>query len=328
MSQLEMDDWASGISEAFSAKRILLTGGTGFFGKSLLSVFRNSNADVVVLSRNPDKFLKGNPVYKESTGLSFIQGDIRSFCFPEGMFDYVIHAATPVISDELDANSPEMYSIIVDGTSRVIAFSLQAGVKRILYVSSGAVYGVQPPEVSHLPESFSSNPVTVYGKGKLKAEQICLESGIDTVIARCFAFVGPWLSLNRHFAIGNFIGNCLRNEPIEIKGDGTPLRSYMYSSDLVEWLLTILHAGHSSGVYNVGSDEEISIRDLACQVKASTGVDVPVLIQKEPNSDALPVRYIPSVDKAKEELGLSCRCSLDEAVKKTFNWYQAQSRKI
>jgi nucleoside-diphosphate-sugar epimerase len=104
-----------------------------------------------------------------------------------------------------------MYSVIVDGTKRVLEFSRQAGVQRILYVSSGAVYGFQPRELSHIPETFQCNPVTVYGKGKMKAEQMCLDSGIETVIARCFAFVGPWLPLDSHFAIGNFIGNCLRN---------------------------------------------------------------------------------------------------------------------
>ncbi|MEI7851284.1 MAG: NAD(P)-dependent oxidoreductase, partial [Kiritimatiellales bacterium] len=244
-------------------KRIFLTGGTGLFGKWLLDRFQGLEAEVVVLSRAPDQFLRQFPMFGKNPNVTFVRGDVRDFEFPAGQFDYVIHAATEA-SEKLERENPaEMYFVIVDGTRRVIEFSKQAGIKRLLYVSSGAVYGVQPPELSYVPETFPCNPVTAYGKGKLKAEQLCLESGLETVIARPFAFVGPWLPLDAHFAIGNFIGNCLRNEPIEIKGDGTPMRSYMYGSDLAEWLLTILLKGHSGEAYNVGSEEAISISDLA-----------------------------------------------------------------
>jgi len=226
-----------------SNKRIFLTGGTGFFGKWLLDHFHPSAAreapflrgsdrrerqrletEVVVLSRNPAQFLRDFPRFgpersergsvlagqrpkgvATNENITFVRGDVRDFSFPSGHFDYVIHAATEA-SVKLDQENPdEMFSVIVDGTRRVLEFSKQAGVQRLLYVSSGAVYGVQPPELSHIPETFPCNPVTAYGKGKLKAEQMCLESGIETVIARCFAFVGPWLPLDTYFAIGNFI---------------------------------------------------------------------------------------------------------------------------
>lgn len=302
-------------------KRIFLTGGTGLFGKWLLDFLQVLEVRVVILSRNPAQF----PELGKNSNITFIQGDVRDFKFPAGSFDYVIHAATEA-SLKLDQENPdEMYSVIVDGTRRVLEFSKQAGVKRLLYVSSGAVYGVQLPELSHVPETFPCNPVTAYGKGKLKAEQLCLESGVETVVARCFAFVGPWLPLDTHFAVGNFIGNCLRNEPIEIKGDGTPLRSYMYGTDLAEWLVTILLRGEPSRVYNVGSGDAISISDLARLVRDCAGTQNEIVVHGKKVDGALPARYVPSIDRAITELTLCQRVSLSEAIRRTIAWYRSVS---
>jgi dTDP-glucose 4,6-dehydratase len=304
-------------------KRIFLTGGTGLFGKWLLEHFQTLEVKVVVLSRNPAQFVAQFPMFGKNPSVTFVRGDVRDFEFPAGQFDYAIHAATEA-SEKLEReNSAEMYSVIVDGTRRVLEFSKQAGVNRLLYVSSGAVYGVQPPELPHVPETFPCNPVTAYGKGKLKAEQLCLESGVETVIARCFAFVGPWLPLDTHFAIGNFIGNCLRNEPIEIQGDGTPLRSYMYGSDLAEWLLTLLLKGRSGEAYNVGSEEVISIADLAQLVRSVAGTDNKVRIYQQPVVGHLPARYIPSIQKVTDELGVTLKLGLAEAINQTVLYYRS-----
>lgn len=305
----------------FYKKRIFLTGGTGFFGKWLMERLQSLEADVVVLSRNPLQF----PLLVKKSQVTFVQGDVRDFEFPAGSFDYVIHAATEA-SAKLDLENPdEMVSVIVDGTRRVLEFSKQADIKRLLYVGTGAVYGIQPPELSHIPETFPCNPVTAYGKGKLAAEQLCLASGVETVIARPFAFVGPWLPLDAHFAIGNFIRNCLRNESIEIKGDGTPLRSYMYGSDLAEWLLTILLRGEPSRAYNVGSDEAISIFDLAHLVRDCAGTKNEIIVHGQKVYGTLPARYVPSVDRAVKELSLCQRVSLSDAIRQTIGWYRAEN---
>jgi len=304
-------------------KRIFVTGGTGFFGKWLLGRFQTLDAEIVVLSRNPAQFAAQFPAFKKNSNVTFVQGDVRDFEFPAGSFDYVIHAATEA-SAKLDLENPdEMHAVIVDGTRRVLDFSKQADIKRLLYVSSGAVYGVQPPELSHIPETFPCNPVTAYGKGKLAAEQLCLESGVEIVIARPFAFVGPWLTLNAHFAIGNFIRNCLRNESIEIKGDGTPLRSYMYGSDLAEWLLAMLLRGEPSRAYNVGSNQAISIFDLAHLVRDCAGTKNEIIVHGKKVDGTLPVRYVPSVDRAGNELSLCQRVSLSDAIRQTIGWYRA-----
>ncbi len=308
-------------------KRIFLTGGTGFFGKWLLKRIQGLGTEVVILSRNPERFCCEYSSLVNQCDVSFVKGDVRDFNYPTDKFDYVIHAATEASVKFDQKTQDDMYSVIVDGTKRVLDFSRQAGVQRILYVSSGAVYGVQPPELSHIPETFPCNPVTAYGKGKLRAEQMCLESGTDAVIARCFAFVGPWIPLDSHFAIGNFIGNCLRNEPIEIQGDGSPFRSYMYGLDLADWLMNILLNGCSGGVYNVGSDEAISISDLAFKVRACAGTESSIMIQGRPNKSGFPSRYVPSISKAKEELGVCFQFTLDAAIRQTLCWHRDQSCK-
>jgi dTDP-glucose 4,6-dehydratase len=316
---------------ALRGKRIFLTGGTGLFGKWLLESIASLNEvfkyeiDLVVLSRDPQKFLSSYPRFMALNSVSFVSGDVRDFQFLSEKFDYVIHAATPVCSDQVLIDSPEIYSMIVDGTRRVLTFSQAAEVKRILYISSGAVYGPQINGLRNIPEIFPCEPSNAYGHGKLVSEQLCFDGPIEAVSARCFAFVGPYLPLDAHFAIGNFIGNCLKNEDIKISGDGTTLRSYMYSTDLVEWLLNLLVNGIYGQVYNVGSDQEISIQSLASTVRAVAGTKNKIIVQQRSNPSQSPARYIPSIQKAKKELGLTLKVDLQESVRKTIASYRGMA---
>lgn len=281
------------------------------FGKWLMHELKEIACELVLLTRDSTGFLNSFPKFALEN-ITFVEGDVRDFQYPEGHFDYVIHAATPVVSDKL--SDTELTDIIVAGTKRVLDFATQSGCPRLLYISSGAVYGATPPELDHIPESFPCNPITTYGKGKLIAENLCLGSQVECVIARCFAFVGPGMPLDAHFAIGNFMGSCLKNEPILINGDGTPLRSYMYSSDLADWLITLLIKGRIGETYNVGSEEAISIINLAELVFKLTKKQPNFCIAVSPQKNQLPKRYIPSISKAKQDIGLECRVRLQEAI--------------
>ncbi len=307
---------------------IFLTGGTGFFGKNILRKLQ-PNVKLAILSRNPAKF-KSEFSELVATNISFIKGDIRDFKLPNGiMYDYVMHGATEASAKLEKENPQEMYSVIVDGTKNLLKQIKGRGVERLLFISSGGIYGRQPPELSHIPETHPPSPLTSYGKGKLEAEKLCLESGIPSAIARCFAFIGPYLPLDAHFAIGNFILNGLRNEPIIVKGDGSPYRSYMYADDLVEWLWTILIKGKAGERYNVGAEEAISIVDLARLVSSCfdnksevriLGIPTnhePLVTSSQPRN---PEYYVPSTQKAQKELGLKIKVDLKESILNTIEF--------
>ena len=302
-------------------KKIFLTGGTGFFGKSILAALKNGilpHTEFVILSRDPERFAKQ---YPELTGLSnvrFHAGDVRDFTFPEEKFDLVFHAATPAVTT---LPPGEMRSIILDGTRRVLNFAQKCGAEKLLLTSSGAVYGPQPPDVENIPEDHPCKPVTEYGIAKLEAEKMCVQSGLYTLIARCFAFCGPYLPLDIHFAIGNFIRDGLLGKPIAIQGDGRPYRSYMAAEDLVHWLFTILARGEHGKPYNVGSMEGLSIADLARKVAAHFTPEVPITIALPPGEGAAP-RYVPDTTRAQSELGLTLQTGLDECIRQVIAFHR------
>lgn len=307
-------------TESLKSKRLFLTGGTGLFGKWLLTALKGNVADVVILSRDPARFKKAFPLARVM-GVRFIQGDVRSFEFPNGNFDYCIHGATSVTSQDLTVCKELSFeSVIIDGTRRVLEFAKFSGVKRLLYISSGAVYGVQPSGIQILPETFPCNPTSDYGKGKLLAENLCMESGINCVIARCFSFVGPHMPVNSHFAVENFIRNCLVRGDIIIKGNGKSRRSYMYSNDLTEWLLQIMLIGERSGIYNVGSSHSLSIEELAYLVRECVGTnsDIRIMNQDEISES----NYVPDTQKARREVKLTQHFLLKDAIVETMKFYR------
>jgi dTDP-glucose 4,6-dehydratase len=122
------------------------------------------------------------------------------------------------------------------------------------------------------------------------------------------------------FAIGNFIGRSLENKPIRINGDGSPIRSYLYTSDLTTWLWTILFSAPSHRAYNVGSADDLSIKQLAEIVKTTLCNQVEVEMLNCINPSHPISRYVPSVIRAQRELGLKATIPLIEAIDKTARW--------
>jgi len=307
--------------------RIFVTGATGFFGVWLLETFAYANAalnlgaSLVGLSRDPAAFYAKVPHLAGESSIMLHRGDVRDFEFPEGAFTHVIHAGTTSSGPVPPA---EMLDTIIRGTQRTLDFAVFSGVKRFLFVSSGAVYGKQPTEITHIPETCSGapdpmDPNSAYGEGKRVGELLCSmahqEHGLETTIARCFAFVGPHLPLDAHFAIGNFIRDAMRGDPIQVK-DGTPYRSYLYAADLAVWLWTILFKGEVRRPYNVGSDQEITISDLAQTVLTTMNGSIPPLSATTLNFKSPASRYVPSVDRVQSELGLRPLIPLEGAIRR------------
>lgn len=318
-------------------RRFFLTGGTGFFGCWLVESFCHVNrtlqldAQLVVLTRDPATFAGKCPHLAADPAVTLCAGDILTSDFPTGAFDFVIHAATDTDSRILSADPCGAFSTIVSGTEHVLEFAASHGARRFLLTSSGAVYGKQPPALTHVPETFLGGPDTlspgnVYAEGKRAAEMLCAlhaqKSGLACAIARCWAFCGPHLPLHQHFAIGNFIGDVLAGRPIRIQGDGTPRRSYLYAADLAVWLWTMLFRAPSLVPLNVGSSHDVSIMELAQTVAATLRPETEIEVARKPDPSAPPLRYVPSVDRAAQLLGLAPTICLEEAIRRTAAWHR------
>ncbi len=144
------------------------------------------------------------------------------------------------------------------------------------------------------------------------------QHGFDATIARCFSFAGRHLPLDLHYAIGNFMRDALNGNRVEVRGDGTQVRSYMYAADLVIWLLAILCQGTPGRAYNVGSEEGVTMADLAHRVARLAPVPVGVHVAGLPPQFPRPDCYVPSTRRAQDELGLTQTINLDEAIARTL----------
>jgi dTDP-glucose 4,6-dehydratase len=332
-----------GLWEEMRGQRLFLTGGTGFFGCWLVESFCHVNRELglgaraTVLSRDPAKFAAKCPHLAADPAILLLAGDVRGFEFPEGEFRYVIHAATEASLKQSQEEPLEMLSTILAGTERTLKFAGQCGARKFLLTSSGAVYGKQPADMTHVPESYMGapdalDPTSVYAEGKRASELMCAlyqktagskGAEFEAKIARCWAFCGPHLPLDTHFAIGNFIGDALAGRAIAIGGDGTPRRSYLYAGDLAVWLWTILFRGPALVPINVGSGRDLSILELAETVARVLAPETKIEVAKHAVPGAALARYVPSVARAEELLGLRETVGLEEAIRRTAAWYSA-----
>ena len=294
-------------------ERFFLTGGTGFVGtwltESLLWANRRLSLGVsaVLLTRDPEAFRRRSPHLAGDPAVTLWAGDGPTFAHPDGSFPLVVHAATERYFPPDAAQPASTLDRDLAATRRVLELARTHGTRRLLFTSSGAVYGKQPPDLSHIPEDYPGAPLptdtsSAYGQGKRISEFLCGCGrgvyGFDAVIGRLFAFVGPYLPLDANYAVGNFIRDALAGGPVQIGGDGTPYRSYLYAADLAIWLWTLLMRGESGTAYNVGSPHEISIADLARCVSAvvAPGAEIRIARQAVPGAPAL--RYVPATERA------------------------------
>jgi dTDP-glucose 4,6-dehydratase len=315
-----------------------MTGGTGFFGRWLVESLLHADerlgldTSVVLLSRDPEGFARRAPHLAASPAVSLIEGDVRTFEAPTGRFTHLVHGATDT-TGPLNAERPmDLLETIVEGTRHSLEIAARASVGRVLLVSSGAVYGRQPAELTHVSESYvggpdALDPLQAYAEGKRIAELLgaiyARDRGLHVVTARAFAFVGPYLPLDAHFAVGNFMRDAVSGDTIHVGGDGTPYRSYLHAADLAAWLWTLLARGQSGRAYNVGSEEAVTIRELADAVARAAGTirrHPSVSIARPADPNAAPARYVPSTRRAREELGLRAHITLDEGLARTFAW--------
>lgn len=314
--------------------RLFITGGTGFLGSWILESYLHARdalglqGDIFVLTRSPEAFRRRLPHLDGHPGLQLVQGDQGSFRFPEGPFRAVIHGAVTYASPE---------RTLVDnlaGLHRSLQFAASAGAERVLFLSSGAVYGPQPLDLVAMDEVYPGSPspqdpTQAYGEMKRACELLGAAlgqcHGFRFLVARCFAFVGPRIPLGQHSAMGALLESALGRQPIRLQGDGSPRRSYLHTADLCVWLWTILSRGQPGRPYNVGSPEGLALSELAAMVRDLLAPGQPLAFAGRPDPGNPRRNLVPNTDRAREELGLQVRIPLEQAIIRTANWITTQA---
>jgi dTDP-glucose 4,6-dehydratase len=322
------------LSAAFkelAGSRILLTGGTGFVGKWLLQTAKDAQTnslnqvEIVVPTRQLAAEHVQSAMKIGCPNVSWIEGNFLEEQIDIGKVDMIVHAATPA-SAKLNAEDPsEMLRVNIAAMESVLR--LAGNNTPLLFTSSGAVYGTQPESMAQIPErSIDPSPprdqLNAYAQGKQAAERMCKEAGEDgrcrPIIARLFAFGGEYLPRDTHFAIGNFVQNILDRKPIEVIGDGRARRSYLYGADMATWLWSALANGGAEKPFHIGSENSISILELAQAVaKASNQTlnflpEIKVAQQVDPAETVH--QYVPANSDTREVLQVSEWTSLEDTI--------------
>jgi nucleoside-diphosphate-sugar epimerase len=320
--------------EGLAAASLLMTGATGWFGVWLLdSLFAADDIlglrlRITAVSRDPVRFLRRFPAFADDPRISWIKSDVRQFDPGVEGFTHIIHGAADSVQPKCAQGVADLFGTIVKGTERVLE-AVGAECRGFLLISSGAVYGPTSTVRTAFAESEAGGPdparvKNAYAEGKRTAEMMAAITalrGVPVRIARCFAFVGPHMPFDKHFAIGNFIADAVAGRKIRVNSDGRPLRSYMYMTDLVRALLFILNRGSVGEAYNVGSGVPISIEQLAHTVNTVVG-GAGVSIRGAPSDRT--EHYVPDITRLRSELNFEPNVDLDTSIARTAAWYRAQ----
>jgi len=290
------------------SKSLLIIGGSGFFGKTILDYFRNCNSlkinKIIIFSKRAHK-IEIDKAFKKKIKIIKISGNILNIKkLPSA--DYVIYAAILKNYDQ-DLKAVKNYFNL----SLKYHFN-----SKILYISSGAIYGIQKSKIKEFKEdylekykkiNFKNGYKKKYSEIKLKNENFFKElgnKGLKVSIARCFTFVGEFLPINSNYIIKDIIQKILKKKDIIIKSDYKVIRSYMHTNDFVKWLLKIVKISNvHCPVYNVGSDDYVDIRKLAFLL----GKKYKVKVLDNKISKIFVDSYVPNINKAKKDLNLKIK---------------------
>lgn len=325
--------------QALKNEAILITGGTGFIGTWLAEMlfFLNDshkfNTKVFLLSRRAKDIYKRVPHLMACKEIDLIERDICDVIEIPSEVSYIIHAAASPDNRIHSSDPIQTIDTITKGTNAILSVSsTHKNIKKFLNISSGLIYGPQPLELEKIPESFNGAPncssiTSVYAEAKRCAETLCSAYyslyKIPVITIRPFAFIGPYQGLDKPWAINNFFRDGLSGGPLRILSDGETVRSYMYASDMVFWILRILTDGVAGLTYNIGSPHGIRLKDLAEKIVSNFSVKPIVRSGILHEGAKYRSRLVPDVTLAAKTLGLDLKVNIDEAIKRTLSWYKA-----
>ena len=319
-------------------KKALVTGGAGFLGSHLVDCLLARGVEVVVM----DNLFRGNNVNLEmamaSQQFRFVDGDILDIDNLEKAArgcDIVFHLAA-INGTKYFYEIPKLIlEVNMGGTENVLKVAQKEQVRRVVFTSTSEVYGrtniVPTPEDSGSVFSPSTGVRWCYAISKLVDEHMCLafsrETNLETVILRVFNAHGPrQVSSDYGQVVGIFARRLLNGEPPIIYGDGQQTRSFTYVSDIIDGIVQAAeHEGlATSDIFNLGSQREITINELAETMASLVGMDQGL---KPVYADAIsdePQRRCPSIEKAKISFSYDPKIDLVSGLAKTIDWFRTK----
>ncbi len=302
-----------------------MTGGAGFIGSHVVASLLTKGDSVVIL----DNFSSGR---KENlAGLEqarLVEGDVRDFEMLDGLLesaDVVFHLAA-VVSVLTSLEDPQTtWEVNLKGTYNVLEASHRAKVKRVVYISSSAVYGEYPK----LPfvENHPPQPESPYALSKLAGEQLCSLYwrlyGLETVALRLFNVYGPRQNPFSQYAnaIPNFTRRLLTGQTPTIYGDGNQTRDFVYVGDVVQAAELAARSKKAvGGVFNVGSGKRISVNKLFSEIQKILKTEARPEFSPRKQGDVL--HTWADVKLARRVLGFSPKADLARSLRETVLWFK------
>lgn len=332
--------------ERFHNASVLVTGGTGMLPAYLaltLLGYRRSRPDcgleVYVLARNAEMAKRRYVIDWEQPYFHFIQADVCDGLPDIDTFDYIIHGASPADPRQFGKNPVGVFLPNVLGLYHLLEAARKAGTKGVLFMSSGEVYGRLPEQVEMIRErDFGSLDTMIlrscYAEGKRAGETLCKiwaeQYHVPTKVARISHTFGPTMDIDRDSrSFAEFVRCVVERKDIQLKSDGSAVRSFCYVSDCVEGMLRILLMGESGRAYNLAGEEYYSILEVAqllsglfperrlCVVQCAREVEDPYL-----EAEKQPVHYVDT--SCLKSLGWRPKISVAEGFCRTIRSIEAE----
>ena len=305
-------------------KRTLVTGGAGFLGSFLCEELLDQGHEVIALDNFYTGSRKNISHLLDHPSFELIRHDIVEPILLE--VDWIFNMACPASPIHYQYNPVKTVKTSVMGAINMLGLAKRVRA-RILQASTSEVYG--DPEIHPQQESYwgSVNPIglrSCYDEGKRVAETLMMDyhrqNQVDIKLVRIFNTYGPRMHINDGRVVSNFIVAALKEEPLEIFGDGEQTRSFCYVSDLIDVILKMINKDDFIGPVNIGNPGEFTIRELAEKILKLTGSRSKIQVRQERSDD--PVRRRPDISLAREKLGWEPSVDLDEGLGKTIEYFE------
>ena len=313
-------------------KTIVVTGGAGFLGSNLCDVLIKNN-DKVICVDNLFTGSKDNIKHLLTNGdFEFINHDTIEPLFLDNlMIDQIYNLACPASPIQYQINPVRTIKANTIGVINMLGLAKKHRA-RILQASTSEIYGdplEHPQKESYKGNVNTIGPRSCYDEGKRVAETLFFDyrrqHNLDIKVARIFNTYGPRMYENDGRVVSNFIVKALKNEPLEIYGNGLQTRSFCYVSDLITGLVTFMNTDNFTGPVNIGNPTELEVKELAEKIIKLTKSKSKIIYKELPQDD--PLKRRPDITLAKKMLKWEPKVSIDEGLTNTIEFFRQKLNK-